>query len=328
MYRPLPVNSSSDTRESRQNWQRSALQALLHYGGSALILFLLFRFLSGRQIWHTLGTLPTQLWIFVLVGYLATHCIGVTKWRLMVGVAGSVMSWIQAARCYFAGLFGSLFLPSLIGGDLVRAGMAMRIGRSKAGVLLGRLVDRSVDLVALGLLAGAGALLVPGSLDPKYQRIFVLLGGIALIGIAIVAGIAVLLPARRFSYRMRRRFVRVRIAARSMAQRPGTVLTALILALSAQIVFIVLNTALAEACGLHLAFRVWLFAWPLAKLSAAIPITQGGIGVREAALAALLLPFGASAVLSVAAGIAWEAIVIGGGLVAGLASFLMTRIGS
>ena len=137
MCRPLSVNSPSETRTSRKNWPRAALQALLHYGGSALVLFLLFRFLSGRKIWQTLETLPAHLWIFVLIGYLATHCIGVTKWRLMVSVAGSGMKWIQAARCYFAGLFGSLFLPSLIGGDLVRAGMAMRIGRSKAGVLLG-----------------------------------------------------------------------------------------------------------------------------------------------------------------------------------------------
>jgi uncharacterized membrane protein YbhN (UPF0104 family) len=141
----------------------------------------------------------------------------------------------------------------------------------------------------------------------------------------MAAAVAAFLPARRFSYRMRRRFVRVRIAARSMVGRPAAVFTALILALSAQTVFIVLNMALAEACGLHLAFRIWLFAWPLAKLSAAIPLTQGGIGLREAALAALLLPFGAPAVLSVAAGIAWEAVVIGGGIVAGLTSFLMTR---
>jgi hypothetical protein len=327
MCRTLSVNSPSDTRTPEKDWLRAALQALLHYGGSALVLFLLFRFLSGRKIWQTLETLPAHLWIFVLTGYLATHCIGVTKWRLMVGVAGSGMKWTQAARCYFAGLLGSLFLPSLIGGDLVRAGMAMRIGRSKAGVLLGSLVDRSVDLVALGLLAGTGALLVPGSLDPKDRRIFLALAGIGLVGIAMAA-IAAFLPARRFSYRMRRRFVRVRIAARSITRRPGAVFTALILALSAQIVFIVLNMALAEACGLHLAFRIWLFAWPLAKLSAAIPITQGGIGVREAALAALLLPFGAPAVLSVAAGIAWEAIVICGGLIAGLTSFVMTRLSS
>ena len=196
MCRPLPVNSPSDTRTSGKTWTRAALQALLHYGGSALVLFLLFRFLSGRQIWHTLETLPRHLWIFVLIGYLATHCIGVTKWRLMVAVAGSGMTWIQAARCYFAGLFGSLFLPSLIGGDLVRAGMAMRIGRSKAGVLLGSLVDRSVDLVALAFLAGIGALLLPGSLDPKDRRIFLLLAGIGFVGTLIAAAIALTIAVR------------------------------------------------------------------------------------------------------------------------------------
>jgi uncharacterized membrane protein YbhN (UPF0104 family) len=271
-------------------------------------------------------TLPRHLWIGVLAGYLATHCLGVTKWRLMVNVGGSGMTWVQAARCYFAGLFGSLFLPSLIGGDLVRAGIAMRIGRSKAGVLLGSLVDRGVDLAALGLLACAGALLVPGGFDPRYRGIFFLLGMIALAGTVVVGAIAAFLPARRFSYRMRRRFARLRIAARSMARRPGAVLAALSLAVSAQLIFIYLNNALAKGCGLHVAFRVWLFAWPLAKLSAALPITQGGIGVREAALAVLLLPFGAPAVLSVSAGIAWEATVISGALVAGLVSLVIKRI--
>jgi len=254
-----------------------------------------------------------------------THCIGVTKWRLMVNVAGSGMSWLQSARCYFAGLFGSLFLPSLIGGDLVRAGIALRIGRSKAAVFLGSVVDRGIDLVALALLAAAGALLVPGWFDPKHRRIFLLLASLTVLGIAVVLAVVAFLPVRRFSFRMRRRFVRLRMAARKMTSRPGAMVTAQTLAVSAQIIFIVLNITLAEACRLHLPFRVWLFAWPLAKLSAAIPITQGGIGVREAALAALLLPFGAPAVLSVSAGIAWEAIVISGAILAGLTSLVISR---
>ena len=322
------MTAPTEITSSRPNWLRTVLQTLLHYGGSAIVLYLLFRFFSGRKIWSTIGTLPARLWILVLAGYLATHCVGVTKWRLMVNVAGSGMSWLQAARCYFAGLFGSLFLPSLIGGDLVRAGIAMRIGRSKAGVLLGSLVDRSVDLAALALLAGTGALLVPGSLDAKNRRIFLLLAVIALIGIAMLAAVVAFLPVRRFSYRMRRRFVRLRRAGHSMMRRPGAVFAALILSVSGQIAFIILNNALAEACGLHMPFRVWLFAWPLAKLSAALPITQGGIGVREAALAALLLPFGVPAFLSVSAGIAWEAVVVVGALVAGLTSVVMTRLSS
>jgi glycosyltransferase 2 family protein len=90
------------------------------------------------------------------------------------------------------------------------------------------------------------------------------------------------------------------------------------MSLAVQLAFITLNVILAVACGLELPYRVWLFAWPLAKLSAAVPITQAGIGVREAALAALLLPFGAAPELSVATGLAWDAVVVGGAIAGGV----------
>ena len=315
-----------EVASSRKKHLRTALQTLLHYGGSALVLYLLFRLLPGRQVWRTLGLLPARLWVMVLAGYLAGHCIGVGKWRLMVNVAGAGLNVKQAARCYFAGLFGSLFLPSLIGGDLVRAGLALRLGKSKAGVLLGSFLDRIIDFMALTLLAALGSLLVPGALDARGRKIFLLLGAGALIVAAAIASVIKLLPVGRFSFRIRRQFVRVRRAGQSMAKQPGAMLRALSLAMVAQVVFIALNALLAKACGLDLQFRVWLFAWPLAKLSAALPITQGGIGVREAALAALLLPFGAPAVLTVAAGLAWEATVVSGALVAGTMSLLIGRV--
>ena len=315
----------SETPALQRKFLRTAAQTLLHYGGSALALLLLFRFLGGRQVWHTLGLLPPRLWLLVLAGYLATHCIGVGKWRLMVNTAGAGLNILQAARCYFAGLFGSLFLPSLIGGDLVRAALAMRLGRSKAGVLLGSFLDRIIDFSALALLAAAAAVLVPGALDVRGRKIFMLLGAAAAVGAAVSAAAIAFVPAGKFSFRIRRRLVRLRRAGRSMARRPRAMFAALSLALVAQLAFISLSILLAEACGLRLAFRAWLFAWPLAKLSAALPVTQGGIGVREAALAALLLPFGAPAVLTVAAGLAWEAIVICGALIGGLFSLLVGR---
>jgi uncharacterized membrane protein YbhN (UPF0104 family) len=311
-----------ETHSSKRNWPRRTLQILLQYGGSALVLYLLFRLLPGRQVWRALGLLPARLWLLVLVGYLAAHCIGAAKYRLVLNLGGAGIDALPAARCYFAGLFGSLFLPSLIGGDILRVAMALRVARSKAGVLLGSLVDRFSDFAALALLAGIGAALVPGSLDPKSRKIFELAAGIAVIGVAIVASVIAVLPVRRFSYRMRRRSVRLRRAMRSTMKQPGAMLKALSMSVTVQLIFIVLNVVLAEACGLHLPFRVWLFAWPLAKLSAAIPITQAGIGVREAVLAALLVPFGATAVLAVASGLAWDAVSIGGAIAGGIFAFI------
>lgn len=312
------ANNQPDAASHPKKVWRTVLQTALPYGGSALVLYFLFRFLPAHQVWRTLRLLSSRLWILAILGYLAAHVIGALKYRLVLNMGGAGMSLRNSARCYFAGLFGSLFLPSLIGGDILRIAMALRVGRSRAGVLLGSVVDRISDFSALAILASLGALLVPGGLDPANRKIFLLVctaGAIAFVALAVLIA---LLPARWFSYQIRRKFVRLREAGRSILRQPGTMLYALVLSTTVQLAFISLNVRLARACGLDLAFRVWLFAWPLAKLSAALPITQAGIGVREAATAALLLPFGAPAALSVATGLAWDVVVIGGAIAGGI----------
>lgn len=299
--------------------------ALLRLGGSALVLALLFSLLPVDELWQTMRRVAPRAWLVVLAGYTASHLIGVFKWRLMVNLAGAGLDLPQAARCYFAGLFGNIFLPSLVGGDLIRAGLALRLGRSKAGVLLGSLLDRMLDVAALTLVAAAGALLLPGALDPRIASSLRRLALPLALAAAGLAGLAALALRRRFSYRMRRRWVKLRRAARRMAQRPGRVLLALALGVTFQVCLVLLMSRIASACGVFVALPGWLLAYPLAKLAALLPVTQGGIGVREAALAVLLVPFGAAPAQTVAAGLVWETVVITAGLLGGLWSALAGR---
>jgi glycosyltransferase 2 family protein len=300
------------------------LQTSLQYGGSGLVLYLLLRFLPKREIWNALRQLPLRLWVVVLAGYLVAHLIGAAKYRLVLNLGGAELNAKQAARCYFAGLFGSLFLPSLVGGDILRIALALRVARSRAAVLLGSLVDRITDFCALLILVFVGALLASGTLDVRSRKIFVLVLGSGALGAGIAACGIAWFPVRRLSFGLRRKLVQLRRAGRRMARRPQVMLRALSLSLAVQLAFILLNVQLAEACGLHLGFRVWLFAWPLAKLCAAVPITQAGIGIRETALAALLLPFGAPAALAVASGFAWDAITVAGALAGGIFTLATT----
>lgn len=308
--------------------KRAWLRAALRLGGSVIALVILFRFLPLSQVWTTLRHLPLSLWVLVVAGYLAAHLIAASKWRLMVNLGGSELNFRQAVRCYFSGLFSTLLLPSVIGGDVVRAGLALRSSRSKAGVLVGSFLDRVIDFLALAFLAALGAVLVPGSLAPESRRVFVTVGSAIVFLAAILIAILFWFPARRFSFRIRRRLVRFRNAAHAVRRQPQYVAVSACLALVTQGSFIWLTARVAAASGLDLPFRAWLFAWPLAKISALVPLTQGGIGVREVALAALLVPFGARAVLTVAVGLAWEGVIITGGLLAGLAALLLSQFSS
>jgi glycosyltransferase 2 family protein len=303
--------------------------ALLRFAGSVVILGLLFSIVPFHQAWEALRRLPPLVWLALLAAYLCAHLLGAGKYRITLGRAGAGLTFVQALRCYFAGLFTTLMLPSIVGGDVVRVGMALRLAPSppkRAGAILGSLVDRLLDVAVLLTLATLGVILAPSALSPDGRRLLLSVG-------AVIAAVALLVAAglwkagvRRFSYRKRRWIARLRSAARSMARRPERVVAAYALGLLVQSSFLGLMASLAAACGLHLSFRAWLFAWPLAKLSALAPISQGGIGVREAALAALLAPFGASAGTVVGIGLAWETVIISGGIIAGLLALAIARL--
>jgi hypothetical protein len=84
-----------------------------------------------------------------------------------------------------------------------------------------------------------------------------------------------------------------------------------------QSALILLSAWLGHAVGAHAPLWAWFFAWPLAKAAGMLPVTLGGLGVRDAALATLLVPFGVPAAFGVVASLVWNAVVIGGALVGG-----------
>jgi len=302
-------------------WRRLAIKL----GGSALILGALLYFLPFHQLWSTIKQIPPFLSLGLLGAYMALHLLGVTKWRLLINLAGADLTFPQAVRCYYLGLFGNNFLPSLVGGDFVRAGLAFRLSNKKTAIVLGSLIDRVQDVIGLLGVAAMGALLLPRALDPHSRRVFVGVGILLLAAGALGVGVMFMIPVRKLPLRIKRIMVQLRRGIRSVIKSRGRVALCFCIGMLLQTLQVAINYPLAEASGLHIPFYFWLFAWPLAKLSSLLPVTQGGIGVREVALVALLAPLGAPPVLTAAVGLVFEAITIVGGLIAGVIAFVMSR---
>jgi uncharacterized protein (TIRG00374 family) len=298
---------------------------------AALAVFaVLFHFLPVAPLRTALSQVPPIRFVIILIAYLLAHAVGILKWRLVVNTAGSQLDFPTSAQCYLGGLFGTLFLPSIIGGDVVRLAVGLRRSPRPAAVLAGNVVDRFLDVVAQGTLVLIGLVLLPGSLPAQFsafaRRILLIFGAASLAVIVALILLRETLFAGR-SRRFRRTLVRSRRALRSVRARPQVLVIGWLLAILIQATFILLNALLAISCGLFLPLRIWLFAWPLAKIAALLPLTQGGMGIREAVLVALLLPFGASGPLVLASGLVWEGIIIAGGLVAGFVAFVLRRTG-
>jgi len=301
---------------------------LLRWMAALLILGLLLYFLPLAPLRAAIARVPPARFLIILFGYLLTHAIGILKWRMVVNAAGAELDFATSAQCYTGGLFGTLFLPSIIGGDVVRLAVGLRRSPRPAAVLAGNVADRFLDVTAQASIVLIGLLLLPGSVPVVLQsaaRKVLLIAAAAALLLGILAFFLYrpLLAGR--SIRFRRRLALLRHALRSVSRRSYVLLMGWALGTFIQTSLLVLTALLALSCGLVLPLRIWLFAWPLAKLAAVLPLTQGGIGVREAALVALLAPFGAPAPLVLAAGLVWEGVIIAGGLIAGLTAFLLRR---
>jgi glycosyltransferase 2 family protein len=301
---------------------------VLRWVAALVILGILLHFLPLRPLRAAISQVPASRFVAVLLGYLLAHCVGIAKWQMVVNAAGAELNFATSARCYAGGLFGTLFLPSIIGGDVIRLAVGLRRSPRPAAVLAGNVADRFLDVTAQSGLVLLGLILLPGSVPTPLE-------GTARKALLVASGGAVVLLALGFalhrpllggrSIRFRRQLARLRHALRGFSRRPQVLVFGWLAGTCIQGTFLVLTAHLAVYCGLDLPLRVWLFAWPLAKLAAILPLTQGGIGVREAALVALLTPFGAAGPLVLAVGLIWEGIIIAGGLIAGAAAFLLGR---
>jgi len=303
---------------SREQARRSLL---IRWAAGLGVLALMALVLPFGELTAAIGRVPASTWALSLPAYLALHLVGAAKWRLLLGAAGSGLPLVGAVRCHYYGLFGGTFLPSIVGGEVFRVGLALRLARVPEGVLVGTAAERILDIVSLGIITGVGVILLPRALDGPAADVLT-----ALI-ICGAAGLLVLfccLPLlKRAPRRVKRLLVRIRRPLQTMGAHPLQLAAALTLAIGMQALLVLLNVYLGRACGLDLPYEVWLFAWPLAKLSALVPLTQGGLGVREGALAVLLAPLGVSATSAVAAGLAFRAVILIGGLAAGAIGFLL-----
>jgi glycosyltransferase 2 family protein len=314
---PTPQISASEPKVWQRPWFRIAC--------STIILILLFTILPAKQILAAVKRIPPVLGLGLLCAYLGLHLLGVVKWRILINSAGANLGLFAATRCYYGGLFGNVFLPSLVGGDVVRAGMAFFHSPSKSAIVLGSLMDRVQDVLGLATITAIGVLLLPGTLDYRTHKVFWMLTGILVLGGVVCVAAVVAMPARKLPFKFRRLMAKLRRGVRSMYRRPAKMILAFILGMGLQVGLVAINFSLGEATGLHISPRLWLFAWPLAKISAMLPVTQGGIGVRDAALIGLLAPFGVAPASAAAVSLTFQAIILTSGLIAGFIAFVLGR---
>ena len=202
----------------------------------------------------------------------------------------------QTSNRYFLytliGLFFSNFLPTAMGGDLLKASYAAGYTNRLAEAFAATFVDRGLGVLGV-MVIGSAAL----SFHPTLHAD----GSLVWLAPALVVGFVAVAAAchidrctswgirrvERFAPASRIRLPEVLRAAIQLMRAPRMLALAAGLTLLSQVIASLCLWATAEALGIHLSFVVFLVVLPAMTVAAMVP-SINGVGVREAALVALL----------------------------------------
>lgn len=267
---------------------KSTIAFFLRLGISAALLVWLWRRMGG-DLDRLTGIEPLQLWPAVLVFVIST-VLGAWQWALLLRQGGVTIGNGWSLRLYWIGLFCSNFLPSNVGGDLVKvADVAVNEG-SVARPIAATLLDRLLGLLALVVLALLAGVWLGGQAPAGIPWHLL---GLAAAPVILALG---LLLSRRFSafaVASARRLTQGRrgqrladLAAEFAAYRvqPMFLLRILGLALIVQALRVSTHLAVAQELGLGWSLQrtlEFLVLIPLLALAIVLPITFNGVGLRE-----------------------------------------------
>src|ERR1700743_2892393 len=113
-------------RDRTQRSARGWTIIVLRWIAALAVLGVLLHFLPLAAVRSSIARVPPQYFFAALAGYLLAHGIGVLKWRMLLTPAGPQLDFATSLQCYGGGLFGTLFLPSIIGGDVIRLAVGLR----------------------------------------------------------------------------------------------------------------------------------------------------------------------------------------------------------
>lgn len=285
-----------------KRWHRAAI--------SIVALAILLRFIPLRALVGAMAQVPLSVLATALIVFLAGHSVAAMKWRLLQG-ADAGLPVLATLRAHFSGVLANLWLPGVVGGDLVRVGVVFRQAQKPAAVALASLVDRVIDSAALVFLALFGLLAISGPAD-EARRAFLAVAVTGVVGV-----VALLVGYRMFKARLMAhpKLAQLGEAVELLTRRPWAVLGAFILSAGVQSAFILVNEQLGRSIGVAVATPVWFMAWPLSKMVALVPVSAAGIGVREAAIVMLMRPFTNAPDAVMACSLLWQGLLFTGGFI-------------
>lgn len=225
------------------------------------------------------------------------------KWRRFLSAELGPLPLGALVRFYLIGSFFNNFLPSSVGGDVVRAWQTARAYGARGAVVRSILLERLTgvaSILALCLVSAAVLLLTHPVVRAAARELPLAWAG----AVALLAGLTVV-AGRRWWYPRAGARWRELVALPGGLRTPRLWTATMLISFAFQINVALIVWLVGRA--LHLPLALWpvLLCMPIISLLGLLPFTINGFGVRESSFVVLFGLFGVSA----ASALVWSLMV-------------------
>ncbi|MCC7007322.1 MAG: flippase-like domain-containing protein [Acidobacteria bacterium] len=299
--------SSAPPRHARRHALIWTLKILVSGG----LLYWLFSTVDAREVWQLVRT-ASGVWLAAALAlYGAMVLLSAWRWDLLLSAQGVDLPFGSLFSSFLVATFFNNFLPSNIGGDVVRIRDTARAAGSKTLATTIILLDRGLGLLGLVFVSACGATIAAarsealGPLGPGLLWL-AFAGGLAATVVAVVAPRTISMALRPLEVVhqawVSERVERLTAALSRFRAAPRALVQCFVGAIGVQALIVAFYAAIARALGIaipsaHLAILV-----PISFIVQMLPVSVNGFGVREKTFveyfAALHLPTAGALALS------------------------------
>jgi uncharacterized membrane protein YbhN (UPF0104 family) len=272
--------------------------------------------LSRLDIRNTFGFLALSnkpLWLLSLLILVLSQVISSYRWYLLLQPLDFTLSWFRVFKIYFTGMFFSLFLPTVVGGDAVKTFYIADNMKRAPSAFYTVLADRVIGMAGQQVFALAGVVLVWG-----YFPFWLSAG---LFSFVLVYYVTIFLLPRLFTL-VHTVVKKLRELPREKLfiywNRPYTVLKAWGLSLAIHLCVTICHILIGVSLGFKIPIAAYMVVYPVSAIVATLPLSLNGIGLREAAYVYMLGFFGVGSEEAFALGLMWFSIVLLNGAIGGI----------
>ena len=293
--------------------QKKPLFLLLKISLSIALILWITQGVALDSVFAVITESSASLLILAFSLFFVGYMIAAFRWRTLIRVQDGDAPIFFLVRSFMVALFFNNFLPSTVGGDVVRMYDSWRLGNTKSDAVTVVLVDRFLGVIVLFCFALL-ALVFDETVASEVPFITAwVAAGLAGMGIAtwLVLKIPVSITQRLSSAksgvmaRIGGILEKVHRSFQAYRQARSAVLRALGLSVLLQVNVVVHFILVARAVGIDVPAESMFLIIPVAVFIMMVPISINAIGVREAVFVFLFSLYGVQSVEALA--FAWIA---------------------